>query len=173
MSNKVLESYVTPRYYLNLYILKEDYAILRMVRRHDNFTVDSIIDLEDVERCRHYAWYPHHDPNKPEHLTYIKCGDKIRLHRFIANLEDKSLIIDHIDRNPLNNRKSNLKICTVNENNKNLSKYRNNTSGYNGVRYCNNKKRFIAQRMINYKLISKSFRTLKEAIEYRKYLETL
>ena len=61
------------------------------------------------------------------------------LHRFIWYLhngvpEDK-YIVDHIDRNRLDDSLSNLRLATKAENAKNHSKYSTNTSGFNGVTF--------------------------------------
>ena len=170
MSNKI---FVKGRYYNNEYIIGETYATLRMIRKCDGRVTESILDVDDVERCSKFIWYPHHDPCKPENLVYIRHKGMYRLHRFIMSLEDKSLVIDHINRKPLDNRKCNLRVCTVSDNNKNLSVYRNNKTGTTGVYYSSSKRKYVACRMINYKLCSKAFPTIEEAIEYRNYLYSL
>ena len=57
------------------------------------------------------------------------------------NMYDGNKSIDHINRNRLDNRKCNLRMATQSQNNCNVSKYKNNTSGYKGVYYApyNNK----------------------------------
>ena len=52
--------------------------------------------------------------------------------------------IDHIDRNPSNNRSSNLRSVSKSENPNNRLKQRNNTSGYKGVVYFKRTKRWRA-----------------------------
>ena len=60
-------------------------------------------------------------------------GQKIFLHRLIMNTDE---LIDHKDHNPLNNCKSNLKICeTVSDNNINQKLSTKNTSGITGVSF--------------------------------------
>src|SRR5690554_3545233 len=53
--------------------------------------------------------------------------------------------IDHIDRNGTNNRWDNLREVTAEENMRNCSIRRDNTSGYSGVVWCKRKKRWVAK----------------------------
>jgi hypothetical protein len=43
-------------------------------------------------------------------------GKDVFLHRYIMGITDPSIKVDHIDRNPLNNQKHNLRIATTTEN---------------------------------------------------------
>ena len=76
--------------------------------------------------------------------------------------------LDHRDRNPLNNRKSNLRFCTHAENMRNRGIPKNNTSGYKGV--VKNGKGWAAQIGINKKTICIGFfkDKLPAAIAYNK-----
>ena len=53
--------------------------------------------------------------------------------------------IDHIDRNPLNNKAGNLRIATRSENARNKGIPSNNTSGHKGVTWCKRTSRWMAQ----------------------------
>jgi hypothetical protein len=53
------------------------------------------------------------------------------MHRDILGLlRDDPRVVDHIDGNPLNNCRANLRICTQAENTMNRRLDRRNTSGY-------------------------------------------
>lgn len=58
-------------------------------------------------------------------------GKLIRLQRYLLNFPDA--VVDHKNRNKLDNRKENLRICSQNNNSKNLSVKSNNQSGVAGV----------------------------------------
>lgn len=53
------------------------------------------------------------------------------------------MVVDHINRNPLDNRKGNLRVVTVAQNALNAQQ-RNSKSGYIGVRWDNNKQLWLA-----------------------------
>lgn len=53
--------------------------------------------------------------------------------------------VDHIDNDPLNNQRSNLRIATHRQNVKNRKRHRNNKSGFKGVYYNKRAKRYHAQ----------------------------
>lgn len=92
----------------------------------------------------------------------------IQMHRFIINCPIKKEV-DHINRNGLDNRKINLRICNHSENNRNKGKLISNTSGYIGVHeYKSNKKwvnpikKWVANITINKKTVSLGYFLTKE-----------
>lgn len=76
----------------------------------------------------------------------------IRMHRQIMNAPD-GYEVDHINRNPLDNRRCNLRICTKAENQRNKGKPRNNTTGYIGVQLDKRDGRYYAQLKVNHRAV--------------------
>jgi HNH endonuclease len=87
------------------------------------------------------------------------------LHRAILGLKHgDSKYVDHIDGNGLNNQKSNLRLCTMAENIRNQKLHRNNSTGFKGVSWNKQKKKFKAYIKRNYKNIHLGYyRTASEA----------
>jgi len=56
----------------------------------------------------------------------------VRMHVFIMN-PPKGFTVDHINKDTLDNRRDNLRICTRSQNNMNRGMSSHNTSGYKGV----------------------------------------
>ena len=107
----------------------EDYAEIILYNINSEEIARAQIDLEDVEKIIDIKWRLHEGYCQ----GIDKMGGRYKLHRLLMDCpEDK--IIDHVDRNPLNNRKENLRVCTQVDNVKNKSKASNNTSGVVGVR---------------------------------------
>lgn len=98
-----------------------------------------IIDDEDYDKIKNYRWNANYDNHK--NSFRIKTASGLRLHRIIMNAKNGEYV-DHIDGNILNNRKSNLRICTLAENNRNKSKSNKKmTSKYKGVTFQSGKYR--------------------------------
>lgn len=70
------------------------------------------------------------------------AGGRISMHRLIAGVADNpQVMVDHINGNPLDNRRNNLRIATKGENTVNVHKNRiDNKTGYRGIT-CNNPER--------------------------------
>jgi hypothetical protein len=74
----------------------------------------AIIDAADFERVAQFNWCASVSGNR----VYARCnieGRSVFLHRFLTNAP-KGMVVDHIDHDGLNDRQSNLRICTFQEN---------------------------------------------------------
>ena len=102
---------------------------------------------------------------------FYLTGDRIGfLHRIIMDAPS-DMVVDHIDGNPLNNQRSNLRICTRQQNQwnkKGLSK--NNTSGYTGVYLNRRTGKWYTQLAFNQKnkTLKSGFSSAEEASAFRK-----
>ena len=57
------------------------------------------------------------------------------LHRFILKAPPR-LVVDHINNNPLDNRRCNIRLCTQSENKQNSQVARTSKTGFKGVTVC-------------------------------------
>ena len=112
----------------------------RIVVDLDDFEKVSCLSWEVIKRSDTYIYFRARlrgvDPETGDKL-YKK---KVYLHRYIMGITDPSVVVDHINGNTLDNRKENLRVCTVAENNCNRTNKRNST-GYKGVRKDGSKER--------------------------------
>lgn len=135
-----------------------------------NTNSEFLFDADDYELIKDMCW--HENEAGYIYSTDLVTKRKIGLHRYVMRLDDDSLFIDHVNRNPKDCRKENLRICTQKENVLNKSVYKNNKSGYTGV--MQDKK---TQKWISYINKDKShhvigyFKTKEEAISARRKAE--
>lgn len=128
------------------------------------------IDTEDKTMLEQYYW-------RINNRGYVETrkgphgkAKRIFMHRLVMGVHGTDYLkfpIDHKDRNPSNNCKSNLRICTNAQNQINRGLRKDNTTGFTGVRQEDNKwyVTIAGQRMYG------TFDTYEEAVEARKQLE--
>jgi len=100
----------------------------------------ALVDDEDFDRVSQHSWYALFVKTYANGGQYVarsgtRIDGKLRqflLHRFILNAPDGTNV-DHIDRNPLNCKRNNLRLATRNQNCWNTAKRSNNTTGFKGV----------------------------------------
>lgn len=124
------------------------------------------LDLKDSPAIKSHTWCV----GKTGYLVSNINGKTIKLHRFLLGCKPHE-VIDHIDGDKLNNRRSNLRKCTPKENAANCPLKKNNTSGYPGVQLlpCG---KYRARIMVNRKEIALGrYLSLKDAIAARQKAE--
>ncbi len=125
---------------------------------------DQEVEVDDnyIELVKSRKWYIH----KAGQFLYIRSSyPREYLHRIITKAK-QGMVVDHIDRNPLNNRVDNLRVVTIQENLRNQIRA-NNKTGYTGVAIGSNGK-YTAQIKHNYKKIHLGrFDTIQEALAAR------
>ena len=84
-------------------------------------------DIEDYEKVKAYTWY-----QVAGYATAFGGRKTMPLHRLLMN-NPKGLQVDHINLDRSNNRRSNLRLATTKENQRNRGISKNNTSGAKGV----------------------------------------
>lgn len=98
------------------------------------------ISDSDLERTSEHSWCSHA-------CGYAKArvdGKYVLFHRWLLNAKDGEQI-DHINGDKLDNRRENLRFCTASQNSMNRAKASCNSSGYKGVDYREEKKKFRAR----------------------------
>lgn len=99
----------------------------------------ALVDDQDYELASKYSWWVSADGHVRTTL-YLGGGRAharhklLGLHQLIMNAPP-GMVVDHKHGNPLDNRRSELRVCTNQQNGHNRRAGRNNTSGYKGVSF--------------------------------------
>lgn len=148
---------------MNEIIEYDDYAEIILYDKYGNEKARAIIDLDDVDRCRDYRWsYDRYVRN----ISFVGM-----LHRFVMNCTD-NMVVDHINGDTLDNRKSNLRICNISQNAMNQKTSTRNKSGHKGIFWEKSRNKWRATINIDKKQIMIGrYNTLEEAIQARRQAE--
>ena len=128
-------------------------------------------DLEDYDKIKGYCWYI--DSN-----GYVIAHDNtnnnkiIRMHRLIMNVNRREIFVDHIYHNKNDNRKSQLRLVSPQQNASNCKINKSNTSGYKGVYWHEPAQKWEVLIQYNNKLINLGLYSNKnDAIKVRQDAE--
>jgi HNH endonuclease/AP2 domain len=127
-----------------------------------------LVDDEDFDYLNQWKW---HISTKRYAGRMTKVNGKrtgMYMHRIIMN-PPKGMVVDHINHNRLDNRRSNLRVCTQSFNLANQRIGKRNTSGYKGVTWDKDRKKWVAQtHKAGKHIFIGRYETLKEAIKAHK-----
>lgn len=89
-----------------------------------------IVDADRYDEVTQYNWCV--QPNHGSFRAIRKVGKRRqKLHHFIIGHPPKGMTVDHLNRNPLDNRLCNLRFATYSENNKNRKPFSRSRSRNN------------------------------------------
>lgn len=94
----------------------------------------ALVDEEDYERVSRHSWHLH-PANRTNTKSYARArinGKMILLHRYILGVAPDR-VTDHRNRNGLDCRRENLRVCTRSQNACNVEARRTNKTGFKGV----------------------------------------
>lgn len=119
----------------------------------------ALVDDEDYKQLNKFTWQAQLTTNSD--LVYASRSVKINgikkkilMHRQIMDVANETILVDHKDNNPLNNQRSNLRLCSKKENQKNVRVHRDNPSGFIGVSWRPSRNKFRARIYDNGKEVS-------------------
>lgn len=103
----------------------------------------AIVDDADFERVSQHKWYYNEGYAVRNTKKNGKCV-KICMHRVI-NKTPNNMLTDHANGDTLDNRKSNLRTCTVRQNSQNRKLPCNNLSGMKGLHFEKATNKWVAK----------------------------
>lgn len=129
----------------NRFILEYNIVRIELYDTKGNVTGYGIVDAEDLELVKNIKWYCKNG--------YVRGGNPKRfLHRWVlGHTGEDGRIVDHIDGNPLDCRKSNLRLCEHKDNIRN-QKHRTTENQHTGVTQVPSGN-WIARIMVDYKSV--------------------
>lgn len=129
----------------NIVDLTGDYGIGWTTNTNKEF----YFDLDDYDKIKEYCWIESIGNNGYHSLVAHvpgTIGDIVRMSDILGYKR-----YDHKNRNPLDNRRENFRLATTQENVRNCSLSKNNTSGFIGVSWKKKEQKWRAYIMIDYK----------------------
>lgn len=135
-----------------------------------------IVDTEDYHKyMTGNKWYAYSSPHSKNYYVYAKINNKrVALHKLICdNINDKTLVTDHINGSGLDNRRINLRSVTISENMRNMTRSVRNTSGVIGVSWHKTNKKWLVtiRTSVNVNKYLGYFENFEDAVAARKQAE--
>lgn len=139
----------------NIYDLSGEYGI-----GYDSKGNEFYFDISDYDLIRDYTWRV----NNKGYVVAIIGNKEIKMHRLITNCNN-DVFIDHIHGNRNDNRRSELRVCTQEDNAKNRRINNNNTTGAKGITILPSGKYFARIQCNGDRITIGTFDTIKEAAD--------
>lgn len=134
---------------------------MKLYNKKGEEVATTVFDHNIYEKVKNLKWHK----NPDGYVVTYQNKKYTQMAYFVLNVP-KGLIADHKNRNKLDNRKQNLRVCTCLESTRNRGLPKNNTSGYIGLTFVRDIKKWLAQIWVNGKSVNLGYFTNKEEAAY-------
>lgn len=153
---------------LNDYVVSDGVAYFNLYNQKNEKIATFIIDVCDIQKVKYHKWrlsYGHVVTGLPSK------GQQRDLSHVVLDIQkDDSVVVDHINGDPLDNTRDNLRICSQGENVLNKRFMSNNTTGFIGVSYKKDRDRYDPEIRFGYTRCHLGMtKTIEEAV-YKRYI---
>ena len=153
---------------LNDYVVSDGVAYFNLYNQKNEKIATFIIDVCDIQKVKYHKWRLSHGhvvtglPSK---------GQQRDLSHIVLDIpKDDYVVVDHINGDPLDNTRGNLRICSQGENVLNKRFMSNNTTGFIGVSYKKDRDRYDPEIRFGYTRCHLGMtKTIEEAV-YKRYI---
>ena len=153
---------------LNDYVVSDGVAYFNLYNQKNENIATFIIDVCEIQKVKYHKGRLSHGhvvtglPSK---------GQQRDLSHVVLDIQkDDSVVIDHINGDPLDNTRDNLRICSQGENVLNKRFMSNNTTGFIGVSYKKDRNRYDPEIRFGYTRCHLGMtKTIEEAV-YKRYI---
>lgn len=126
----------------------QGYSRVPITKRDGTVRAHVLVDDDMVDEVQRWCWQIDGWGYVRRNRYVAGTGGKyetLLLHRVVLGLErGDERVVDHVNRDTLDNRRSNLRIVTVAQNGQNVSAQRGSSSRFRGVSWDSRRKRWLA-----------------------------
>lgn len=160
----------------NEYFHTDDPEVLLLEIRNTKNEGDILVSASDYKLLFKHSWSIKDSMNaNPKGYVSAKINGKhVKMHRYLLKVTDRSIIVDHHNRDTWDNTRTNLRKTTYSQNNLNITLSKNNSTGKTGLMYMKpsgtRSARWYALVRVNGKRYAKYFAVAKFGEEIAKKL---
>lgn len=131
------------------------------------------LDDDDYTRAKDFHWHKSRRGYVAGTVLEDGVRKRVYLHRWLLNAQPGQ-IVDHIDRDPLNNCRSNLRLATRSQNQANRRRNTTSRSGFKGVSWHKGRGKWVARIQVQGQRLHLGYfdTSLEAAYMYDAYAQT-
>ena len=152
-------------------ILYDDYAEVVLYNKESVEIARTKVSLDKLPIVEQHKWTLYNRDRSSYAITWSREKSTEKMHNLIFDVPE-GMVVDHINRDSLDNRNENVRFCTQKDNSRNVGPKKNNKSGVAGVYWNPANNKWRARIKVDGKAIEiGSFCDLEEARTARKAAE--